>query len=63
MHVGKGEGESCGKRAGAQRGRGFKSSEYVRILTVYFPFVKIFSIKKKNGHVKGNEGFSNFTSE
>ena len=27
---------------------GVKPGEYVRIVTVYFPFLKIFSIKKKN---------------
>ena len=30
---------------------GIKPSEYVRISTIYFPFLKIFSIRKKNEKV------------
>ena len=42
---------------------GFKLGEYVRILTVYFPFLKIFSIKNKNKNDKGNGGLIDVTSE
>ena len=38
------QGEEEGKRGG----RRVKPGEYVSILTVYFLFLKIFSIKKKN---------------
>ena len=31
-------------------GEGFKPGGYVRISTVYLPFLKIFLIKKKNEH-------------
>ena len=38
---------------GASGGRGFKSGEYVRISTPYYPFLKILSIEKKNENDKG----------
>ena len=40
--------------------QGLKRGEYVRISTVYFTFLKIFSIKKRK--MKGNEGFIDITS-
>ena len=43
-------------------GGGFGPSEYVRISTVYFPFLQIFSIKKKNENDWGNGGFIDITS-
>ena len=36
------------RTGGGGGGGGFGPSEYVRISTVYFPFLQIFSIKKKN---------------
>ena len=42
---------------------GFKLGGYVRILTVYFPFLKIFSIKNKNKNDKGNGGLIDVRSE
>ena len=44
-------------------GRGFKPGEHVCILTIYFPFLKIFLIKKKNENNQDNGGFSDVTSE
>ena len=41
----------------------FKPGEYVHILTVYFPFLKIFSIKKKNENDGGNGDFIHIRSE
>ena len=41
--------ESIRVRAG---GGGFKTIKYVSILTVYFPFLKIFSKKKKKEREK-----------
>ena len=38
-------------------GGGFKPGEFVCMLTVYFPYLKIFSIKKKNENDWGNGGF------
>ena len=52
--------ESVGVRTG---GGGFTSGEYVRISTVYFPFLNIFSIKKKNENDWGKGGFIDVTSE
>ena len=40
---------------------GFKPGENVRNSTVYFPFLKIFSITKKEYYSNG--GFINVTSE
>ena len=42
-------------------GGGFKPGEYIRILTVCFPFLKIFSIKNKNHG--GSGGFIDVRSE
>ena len=63
MDAGRGRGESWRKRTGAYRGRGFKPGEYVHIMTVYFPFLKIISIRKKNENDWGNAGFTDVTSE
>ena len=38
-------------------GGGFKPGEFVYMLTVYFPYLKIFSIKKKNENDWSNGGF------
>ena len=49
-HTGRGTGGGVmAKPYGCVLGVGwFKLGEYVRILTAYFPFLKIFSIKEKN---------------
>ena len=41
----------------------FKPGAYVHISTVYFPFLKIFLIKKKYENDQGNGGFSDVTSK
>ena len=46
-----------------QEERGFKPDECVWISTIYFPFLKIFLMKKKNENVWGNAGFIDVTSE
>ena len=40
-----------------------KSGKYVLVLTVYFPFLKIFLIKKKNEDGGGNGDFIHIRSE
>ena len=51
-------GESARVRAG-----GGGLNEYVRISTVYFPFLEIFSVRKKNENDGGNRCFIDVTSE
>ena len=49
MQVGKREGRVMTKAYGCVQGEeGLKPGDYVRISTVYYPFLKIFLIKKKN---------------
>ena len=62
MQVGGGGTHGKSIRIRIMGGR-FKAGEYVVILTVYFPFLKIFSIKKKNENCWGNAGFIEVTSE
>ena len=56
---GRGEHDKCLR---VRRGGGvFKPGEYILVSTVYFPFLKIFSIKKKNENDQGNGGFIDVT--
>ena len=48
MQVGGGESHDESVRVRTAGKGGFKPGEYVRISTVYFQYLKIFSIKKKN---------------
>ena len=64
MYAGRGRGGVMTKAYGCVQGEGVQIWRVgIRISTVYFPFLKMFLIKKKNENDWGDGGFADVTSE